>query len=658
MLFTPRDNFSTDKLQRGDRLPIVEQDLLHARQLAQTNLEPRKNVIRRRLPWIVLFACSGTALFIAVGLFLPPSYASKAQIIIEPQPKAADVSADGAGQHATDTPGVNGSPAIETHMGILGTRDFLQSALSKLSGETASKTTNIKTSVENTSVRAAGPMSASELFRRLRVWTDALTKPQKSETPAFDDIEKRVKIAQEGHSDIISISFASSNPVQSASVVNRIAEGYVESRENALQASTKREIARITAHLAVIRSEVGRADASAQNFLARQPESSSEAPLKGKQFSYQRLRELTTEAAGARLLQPNLQRRLDFLQAELASLRPDARVLSLAATPQKPTSLNPIVLAAPVFVALLVAGTWLLSWLEKFDRRLRSEKDIFNCLGVPCAALTPSLPRNWFGSGRRDKDPLGPPTSSYAQSIRFLATSLQPEISVDQECRSSKIVMVASSLPEEGKTTLSASLGAFLSTVGFKTLVIDFEQRGTTVRTKSQDERQAPIPPQSFFLGAIERQSHINNDYLPLGRSGDLFQLLSSEEWTNALNELRSKYDYIFLDCPPLLGVCDARLLAPLAEKIIFAVKWESTRWEQAQSAFRILQNSGACTDILPVYTQVNLVRQALYSRGGLSDYFLNQRKYWAARKAVKSPLTSPDLSSISSKRSDLQVQA
>jgi len=657
MLFTPRDNFSTDKLQRGDRLPIVEQDLLHARHLAQTSLEPRKNVIRRRLPWIVIFACSGTALFIAAGLFLPPTYTSRAQLIIEPQPKAADTSTDGAGPRATDAPGANGSPAIETHMGILGTRDFLQSALS---GETASRVTNTKTDIEKASVQAVDPISASELFRRLGVWTDALIKVPESENPRFDDIEKRVKITQEGHSDIISIGFTSSDPVQSSSVVNRIAEAYVESRAEALQTSTRGEIARVKAHIAVIKSEAGRADASAENLIARQPESSYETSLKGKQFAYQRLRELTSEAAGARQLQPNLQRRLEFLQSELGSLRPDARVLSLAKTPQRPTSLNPIVLAAPVFLALLVAGAWLVSWLENFDRKLRSEKDILNCLGVPCAALTPLLPRKWFGWGGRNKDPLGPKTSSYAQSIRFLTTSLQPEIVSDPGCRSSKIVMVASSLPEEGKTTLSASLGKFLSTVGFKTLVIDFEQRGTTlVRTISQELQQPPFSSQSRFVNAIERLSRFNADYLPIGRSGDLFQLLSSEEWTNALNELRGKYDYIFLDCPPLLGVCDARLLAPLADKIIFAVKWESTRWEQAQSAFRILQNSGACTDILAVYTQVNLAKQALYSRGGLSDYFLNQRKYWAAKgKKVDRPVPSPDLAPTSSKPSDLQVEA
>ncbi len=246
MLFTPRDNYSTDKLQRGDRLPIVEQDLLHARHLAQTSFEPRKNVLRRRLPWIAILACSGTALFIAAGLFLPPTYTSKAQLIIEPQPKAADISTDGTGTHAADPPGANGSLAIETHMGILSTRDFLQSALS---GETASRAKNFKTDIEKPSAQAVGPMSASELFRRLGVWTDALLKSPKSETPGFDDIEKRVKITQEGHSDIISIGFTSTDPAQSSEVVNRIAEAYVESSSRSIASlDKKRDRARYSAY--------------------------------------------------------------------------------------------------------------------------------------------------------------------------------------------------------------------------------------------------------------------------------------------------------------------------------------------------------------------------------------------------------------------------
>jgi polysaccharide biosynthesis transport protein len=634
MLFTPTNHSSTEKLHALDELPIMDKDIIRARLQAQDTVEPRGQPFRRRLPFIVLFSSCGTALFLLAGLMLAPSYSAKAQLIVDPQARAVtDLSTEAAASHVAEMTSVSAALAIETHIGVLNSRDFLQHAVGDLMGDASQQPMRQKP--DTATKRDPSPATGlSKIYQRLVLWIDALTKTQKSDAPSLDELEKQVKVAQEGKSDIISITFSSPDPAQTAAVVNRIAETYVDARTETLQASTKREIARVSAHIAVVKNEVGRADASAQYLLQRQPEAPGDNSTQGRQFSYQRLRELTSESAAARLLQPSLQRRLGLLQSELSNIRPDVRVLALAKTPRKPSSLNPIVLAIPVFVSLIMAGTWAASRLERLDKRLRSEADLYNCLGAPCTALLPKLPKKWFLRNQDYKSPLGPELGPYAQAVRFLFASLHPEARADRSKKTAKVIMVASSLPEEGKSTLCQSLSAFTASLGMKTLLVDFDRR--------TPERVAPLASSPSILESIERMSSMNADYLRIGRScGDLLRLLTSEEWANGFDELRRRYDFILLDCPPLLGVSDFRSITPLADKVIFAVKWESTRWDQAKSAFRMLRSSGAPEEILAVYTQVDLARQALYSRGALSDYFLNQRRYWASdAKLINKPGT------------------
>jgi polysaccharide biosynthesis transport protein len=626
MLFTPSNHSSTDKHRTLDELPIIEKDIMRARRHAQESLEPRKLLIRRRLPFILSFALAGTTLFLLAGLMLPPAYTAKALLIVDPQVRPpTDASTEGTASRVAEMASGSAALAIETHMGVLNSRDFLQRALSALSAEPSTEPPKSKPEP----IRKKSPSTGvlAKLSERLAVWVDALVKPPKA-TSMADDLEKRIKIAQDGKSDIISITFSASDPSFASEVVNRIVESYVDNRTEMLQASTKREIARVSANISVVKSEVGRADASALSLLQRQPDANADSPNQGKQFTYQRLRELTTEAATARLLQPSLQRRLGLLQAELANIKPDARVLALAKTPQKPSSLNPIILAAPVLISLLVAGSWIAAWLDKLDMRLRSEGDLHNCLGVPCVALLPKVRKRRFFQPKTREDLLGPELAPYAQAIRFLVASLHPEAG-ERSRRTARVVMAASSLPEEGKSTLCHSLGAFMASIGLKVLIVDFDKRGP--------QRDVPLLSTAGVLECIERLTPADADYLALGRSpGDLLRLLTSEEWANSFDALKRKYDYILLDCPPLLGVSDFRLVTPFADKILFLVKWESTKWDQARSAFRMLRNSGAPDDIMPVYTQVDLARQALYSSGALSDYFLNQRRYWASKAGPK----------------------
>ena len=78
------------------------------------------------------------------------------------------------------------------------------------------------------------------------------------------------------------------------------------------------------------------------------------------------------------------------------------------------------------------------------------------------------------------------------------------------------------------------------------------------------------------------------------------------------LHELRGSYDCIIIDSSPVLGSTETRLLAAMADEILFVVKWGSTRRDIAKNALNLLRSSsGPATQQLQsvsaVITQVDL---------------------------------------------------
>jgi succinoglycan biosynthesis transport protein ExoP len=89
----------------------------------------------------------------------------------------------------------------------------------------------------------------------------------------------------------------------------------------------------------------------------------------------------------------------------------------------------------------------------------------------------------------------------------------------------------------------------------------------------------------------------------------------------------------VFIDSPPLLGITEARLLAPFADKCLFVIKWDSTKREVAQKALNLLGHplqteKGCALEISAVVTQVNLKKHAAYHYGDAAETVAKYSKY------------------------------
>jgi hypothetical protein len=141
-------------------------------------------------------------------------------------------------------------------------------------------------------------------------------------------------------------------------------------------------------------------------------------------------------------------------------------------------------------------------------------------------------------------------------------------------------------------------------------------------------EKEADDPSLSdcAFGEAIQRVPELGLDYLAIAECPiDPMELLVGERMSKLIGRLRGSYDCILIDGPPVLGAAETRLLAPLADKALLVIKWESTRPEIAQNAVnqvsvRSRQGRKNSSRLLSVVTQVDLKKHALYRYGDIGE--------------------------------------
>jgi succinoglycan biosynthesis transport protein ExoP len=113
--------------------------------------------------------------------------------------------------------------------------------------------------------------------------------------------------------------------------------------------------------------------------------------------------------------------------------------------------------------------------------------------------------------------------------------------------------------------------------------------------------------------------------------------LVAGEQMQFLIRQLRESYDFVVIDSPPVLGVSESRLLAPIADEVLFVVKWNTTRRDIANNALSVLRNSPFddhtnIATISVVVTQVDLKKHARYLYGDATEAFVKYKKYYSGK--------------------------
>ena len=343
-----------------------------------------------------------------------------------------------------------------------------------------------------------------------------------------------------------------------------------------------------------------------------------------------KLRELERQVAVNRALYEQFLQRLKETREQQQLAAADAKVVARAKPPEEPSSRPPLFWVLAGLLVSSMAGTGLAWAVERLDNTIRSGKEIERLFGLPCYALVPYVaPSLTKKHGGLAGYLVAKPLSIYAETIRQIFTALRLS-NVD---RPPRVIQVTSSVPAEGKTTLSISLATALAQAGHKVVLVDLDIRhpsvGRELGTKAlgrlveymagdaaAEELIYPVPELGIDVISVDRQSANPGVIIASQRMRELFA------------SLRERYDYVVVDSTPVLGVTDSKLTAELVDAVLFVVRWENTTKDVAEDALKQLVEHrvpvAGC-----VITQVDVKKHARYGYGGVDHYYSKYHKYY-----------------------------
>jgi capsular exopolysaccharide synthesis family protein len=256
-----------------------------------------------------------------------------------------------------------------------------------------------------------------------------------------------------------------------------------------------------------------------------------------------------------------------------------------AIPPQSPISPKKTVNILMGLILGIILGTGIASIRKILDITVKNSDDLF---GIPLTATI------GFDEEAADK-PLITDLSRYAARTEAFRT-LRTNLKYIAPSFPAKVIAVSSALPNEGKTTSAINLAISFSQGGHKTILIEGDLRRPKISSyldfRDHDYGLSELlkEKEKRIEVMLERSvKHLDKSglwILPSGRTpGTPAELLSQQSFESLLSICRKKYEYILIDCPPLLPVTDAAIISSRVDGVVLIVHAGKTRKQELMGA-------------------------------------------------------------------------
>ena len=274
---------------------------------------------------------------------------------------------------------------------------------------------------------------------------------------------------------------------------------------------------------------------------------------------------------------------------------PIARVVDPAITPAAAFGPNRRLIVGVSLLAALIAATALALLLERLDNTVKTSHEVESRLGVPTLGVL-NITRVQGGQ-QLERLFLEDPQSSFSEAIRTIRSGVMLS-SIDSP---RKVVLVTSSVPEEGKTTVAANLAFALGQVK-KTLLIDGDMRRPKIGRVLGGASSNLLGLSQLVAGdvGLDRcvypvQQGQQLFVLPAGRiPPNPLELIASHRFNAAIDRLTASFEVIVIDSPPVQLVSDALVLSHHATDVVYVVKADDTPYPLARLGIRRLRRVNA----------------------------------------------------------------
>lgn len=481
-------------------------------------------------------------------------------------------------------------------------------------------------------------------------WIDATSSPEQRQSRARA-VKAAVSVQHLRDTRIVLLRASDSSPVRAQALANAVAHAYIAFAEEEGAEARRRSVTWLTEEIDALRAKLRDSEerivdyltseelelavaesatprtASAADETIRGRLAAAELELSGLMGRYRTLHPKVQEARqrvaslrervarqhetnvddSRKLIQYRLLRRDAELDQQMYEVllkklkeadvsggfsEPHIRILEEASRPGAPVAPRMVRNLGVAAVLALCLGLGLGYLVEYFDRSIGSSEDVQRAIGLPTLGVV-----TLFARTRRASSGLAVETAGAGidEMFRTLRTNLRFS-HVDLPRR---IVLVTSTGPEEGKSTVVANLGASLAQSGRRTLLVDTDMRRPALHRVLGLARGTGLA--DVLAGDVELDSAVRSTRIPgldVLLAGTVpanpAELIESARAQALIASLRSRYDYVLLDSPPAAGLVDATLLSVIADGVLFVVEPRRFDLRLLRSALRQLDRAGA----------------------------------------------------------------
>lgn len=291
---------------------------------------------------------------------------------------------------------------------------------------------------------------------------------------------------------------------------------------------------------------------------------------------------------------------------------------------------------AMIFLLALMVGSFggigAAFFTDYMDDTIKTAEDVDRKLNLSFFDVVP------FTNGK-----MGPiymtsdPKSPAAEAYRTIRTGLM----LSSAIKETKVILLTSATPNEGKTTTAVNLAVAMGQMGEKVLIIDGDLRRHNLHelfglTRNIGIADVIIHPEMLSQALIRMEQYPNLHILAGGKTPpNPSELLGSDRMKEFITQMRQQYDRVIIDSPPLLAFSDSLVLSSLADGVIIVIWGGKTAVDLIRKALSLLK--GIDAKILGVVlNKIDTTRRSYYYYPYYSYYYADGKgKKKGKRKAA-----------------------
>ncbi|MCX8107192.1 MAG: polysaccharide biosynthesis tyrosine autokinase, partial [Verrucomicrobiae bacterium] len=263
----------------------------------------------------------------------------------------------------------------------------------------------------------------------------------------------------------------------------------------------------------------------------------------------------------------------------------------------------------------LVMGVGLAFFIEYLDTSVKTIDDVERSLQSPVLGVIPQNIGNILKEG---------PDSPHAEAYRVLRTN----ILFSRKNPSANSLTAVSGGAGEGKSTTIFNLAAVFAQSGQRVLMVDSDLRRPSLHKFLGVSNSIGLTnyllKQNTLEEVIQTTPHPNLDFLPSGKlPSSALGILNSARMKEFIEDVKRRYDFVFFDSPPIMGVSDASIIASMVDLAILVVQYRKYPQAMTLRAKQMVEKVGG-TMLGVVLNNINISQDSYYYyySGYYYDYY------------------------------------